>query len=73
MKSLLDTKTKFFFFGGKGGVGKTVVSAAVALYYAERGERTLLASFNPVHSLSSLFGQNLSGGAVRPVAGVDNL
>ncbi|MDT7868695.1 MAG: ArsA family ATPase [Thermoproteus sp.] len=73
MKSLLDTKTRFFFFGGKGGVGKTVVSAAVALYYAERGERTLLASFNPVHSLSSLFGQNLSGGAVRPVAGVDNL
>ncbi len=73
MKALLDTKTKFFFFGGKGGVGKTVVSAATALYFAERGEKTLLASFNPVHSLSSLFGQDLSGGAVKRVSGVDNL
>ncbi|MFB6490557.1 MAG: ArsA family ATPase [Thermoproteus sp. AZ2] len=73
MRALLETNTKFFFFGGKGGVGKTVISAAVALYYAQRGEKTLLASFNPVHSLSSLFGQDLSGGAIKPVSGVDNL
>lgn len=73
MKALLDTKTKFLFFGGKGGVGKTVVSAATALYFAEKGEKTLLASFNPVHSLSSLFGQDLSGGVIKRVSGVDNL
>lgn len=73
MRQLLDSGVKYLFFGGKGGVGKTVVAAATAMYYAKRGERTLLASFNPVHSLSSLFGQALGGGAVKAVAGVDNL
>lgn len=73
MRALLNSNTKFFFFGGKGGVGKTVVSAAVALYFADRGEKTLLASFNPVHSLSSLFQQDLSGGDIKKVAGIENL
>ncbi len=74
MKTFLSQKVKYIFFGGKGGVGKTVTAAGVALYLAENiGEKTLLASFNPVHSLSSLFQQNLSGGVVREVAGVRNL
>ncbi|MEZ0319682.1 MAG: ArsA family ATPase [Pyrobaculum sp.] len=74
MKALLSQKIKHLFFGGKGGVGKTVVAAATALYLAEEaGERTLLASFNPVHSLSSVFQQNLSGGVVKQVQGVRNL
>ncbi|AET33937.1 ArsA family ATPase [Pyrobaculum ferrireducens] len=74
MKQLLGQRIKFLFFGGKGGVGKTVVAAATALYLAEvAGEKTLLASFNPVHSLSSVFGQDLSGGVVKEVAGARNL
>jgi len=52
---------KYIYFGGKGGVGKTVVAAAVALWIAEQGKKTLLASTNPVHSLSNLFKQDVFG------------
>ena len=63
---------RYIYFGGKGGVGKTVVAAAVALWMAEQGKKTLLASTNPVHSLSNLFKQDVFG---RPVAipGTQNL
>ena len=63
---------KFIFFGGKGGVGKTVFAAATAMWHAKQGRRAMLASTNPVHSLSSLLGQNVLG-AHTPVAGVPNL
>jgi len=63
---------KYVFFGGKGGVGKTVMAGASALWFAQQGRRTLLASTNPVHSLSSLLKQNVFG-RVSPVAGVANL
>ncbi len=52
---------KFLFFGGKGGVGKTVMAGATALWLAQQGHRTLLASTNPVHSLSSLLGREVFG------------
>jgi arsenite-transporting ATPase len=52
---------KYTFFGGKGGVGKTVLAGAMALWYAQQGKRTLLASTNPVHSLSSLLDQDVFG------------
>ncbi len=64
---------RFIFTGGKGGVGKTIAAAGIAIQFAGQGKRTLLASLNPVHSLSSVFGQPLSGGAVLPVKGVSNL
>jgi len=63
---------KFIFFGGKGGVGKTVFAAATALWHAQQGRRTMLASTNPVHSLSSLLGQDVLG-KHTPVEGVPNL
>ena len=52
---------KYIFFGGKGGVGKTVFAGATALWFARQGRRTILASTNPVHSLSSLLGQDVLG------------
>ncbi|MEW5723809.1 MAG: TRC40/GET3/ArsA family transport-energizing ATPase [Thermodesulfobacteriota bacterium] len=55
------SKLKYIFFGGKGGVGKTVMAGTAALWAAKRGRRTLLASTNPVHSLSNLFEQNVFG------------
>jgi arsenite-transporting ATPase len=64
---------KFVFVGGKGGVGKTVIAAALALDASQHGERVLLASLNPVHSLSSLFDQDFSGGTVKPVKGAQGL
>lgn len=63
---------KYVFFGGKGGVGKTVMAGTAALWLARQGKRTLLASTNPVHSLTSLLDQDVFG-AETPVAGVENL
>jgi len=63
---------KYVFFGGKGGVGKTVMAGAAALWFAEQGKKTLLASTNPVHSLSSMLGQDVFG-RHSPVQGTTNL
>jgi arsenite-transporting ATPase len=54
-------KLKYIFFGGKGGVGKTVMAGAAALWAAKQGKRTLLASTNPVHSLSNLLEKDVFG------------
>ncbi len=66
-----NTDMKYVFFGGKGGVGKTVLAGASALWFAGQGKRTLLASTNPVHSLTSMLDQDVFG---RPtlVKGVDD-
>jgi len=58
-------RLKYTFWGGKGGVGKTVMAGAAALWSAKQGKKTLLASTNPVHSLSNLLGQDVFG---RPAA-----
>jgi len=63
---------KYLFFGGKGGVGKTVFAAAAAIGLARQGRRVLLASTNPVHSLTNLLGQDVLGKHVA-VTGVPNL
>jgi arsenite-transporting ATPase len=63
---------RFVFFGGKGGVGKTAAAGATALWMAGQGRRTMLASTNPVHSLSSLLGQDVFGKST-PVSGAENL
>jgi arsenite-transporting ATPase len=65
-------KLKYTFVGGKGGVGKTVLAGTLALWNAQQGKRTLLASTNPVHSLTSMLDQNVFG-KPTPVTGVDNL
>jgi arsenite-transporting ATPase len=60
-----NPRLKYVFFGGKGGVGKTVLAGTAALWMAGQGKKTLLASTNPVHSLSSMLDQNVFG---KPVA-----
>lgn len=65
-------KLKYIFFGGKGGVGKTVMAGVTAIWSARQGRRTILASTNPVHSLSGLLGQNVFG-QPTPVNGVLDL
>jgi arsenite/tail-anchored protein-transporting ATPase len=63
---------RYTFFGGKGGVGKTVMAGVTALHLASTGKRVLLASTNPVHSLSGLLDQDVFG-THTPVAGAENL
>ena len=63
------SQLKYLFFGGKGGVGKTALAGATALWLAGKGKRTLLASTNPVHSLSGLLEQSVFG---APTAVMEN-
>lgn len=68
------SKLKYMFFGGKGGVGKTAVAGAAAYYLSEGlGKKTLISSTNPVHSLTSLFGQDLWKKGIQQIRGTKNL
>ena len=55
LSDLLERDVQFIFCGGKGGVGKTVVSAAIGLWTAGHGKKTLVFSTDPAHSLSDAF------------------
>ena len=57
---------------GKGGVGKTTVSAATAIATAGRGHRTLVLSTDPAHSLADVFGGPI-GPDPEPIPGVPDL
>ncbi len=57
---------KLVFFGGKGGVGKTTSSAAFALHCANNGEKTLLVSTDPAHSLCDIFEKKI-GSEITPL------
>lgn len=48
-------KTRFVFFGGKGGVGKSSISAATAVWLADQGFKILLVSTDLQRSLSDIF------------------
>jgi arsenite-transporting ATPase len=46
---------RFVFVGGKGGVGKTTIAAALSIAVADRGRRCLLVSTDPAHSVGDVF------------------
>uniref|UniRef100_B8DIN3 arsenite-transporting ATPase n=1 Tax=Nitratidesulfovibrio vulgaris (strain DSM 19637 / Miyazaki F) TaxID=883 RepID=B8DIN3_NITV9 len=64
--------TKYLFFTGKGGVGKTSVACAVAVTLADQGKRILLISTDPASNLQDVFDTELDGHGV-PIQGVDGL
>ncbi len=51
--------TRLRFLGGKGGVGKTTIAAAMALHESRRGARTLVVSTDPAHSLGDVLAADL--------------
>jgi arsenite-transporting ATPase len=57
---LLSKPTRYMFFTGKGGVGKTSLSCAVALALAETGRSVLLVSTDPASNLDEMLGTPLS-------------
>ena len=61
----LAAPTRFLFFTGKGGVGKTSLAAAAAIALADAGRRVLLVSTDPASNLDEMLGAPLSN---QPVA-----
>ena len=62
---------RYFLLGGKGGVGKTSLAAALAVKFANRGHPTLVVSTDPAHSLSDSLAVDVSGGQPVAVEGTD--
>ncbi|HPX70284.1 MAG TPA: ArsA family ATPase [Bacillota bacterium] len=57
--------SRILFFGGKGGVGKTSCSGAFAYARASEGNKVLLVSTDPAHSVSDLFERKIGGDIVE--------
>lgn len=53
--------TKYLFFTGKGGVGKTSIACATAVGLADSGKNILLISTDPASNLQDVFNQSLNG------------
>ena len=64
--------TKYLFFTGKGGVGKTSVACATAVSLADKGKNILLISTDPASNLQDVFAQELNGQGT-PIADVPGL
>ncbi|WP_043528633.1 ArsA family ATPase [Litchfieldella xinjiangensis] len=69
MSSVLERR--LLWVGGKGGVGKTTIAAALAVLAARDGRRVLLISTDPAHSLGDVFDQSLGDRARRLLPGLD--
>lgn len=64
--------TKYLFFTGKGGVGKTSTACASAISLADMGNEVLLISTDPASNLQDVFDADLDNKGVR-IEGVDGL
>lgn len=69
MKELLEHR--LLWVGGKGGVGKTTVAAALAVLAARRGKRVLVVSTDPAHSLGDVFDRELGDTPRRLLPNLD--
>lgn len=63
----LTRQPRVLFVGGKGGVGKTSTSSALALAHAKLGDRVLLVSTDPAHNLGHVWGAELGDDPTRLV------
>jgi arsenite/tail-anchored protein-transporting ATPase len=65
-------RTKFYFFSGKGGVGKTTMACSTAVHFAESGKNTLIVTTDPASNLADTFEQPI-GGCVVQIRNIPNL
>ncbi|MGA7216226.1 MAG: arsenical pump-driving ATPase [Terrimicrobiaceae bacterium] len=68
----VSAPTRYLFFTGKGGVGKTSLACATAVRFADDGKRVLLVSTDPASNLDQVLGVSLSG-KPTPVPGAPGL
>ena len=68
LSEILNKDLQFVIFGGKGGVGKTTISASSALSIAKHnsGKKVLVFSTDPAHSLADSFATPI-GDTVTPI------
>ncbi|WP_460293063.1 arsenical pump-driving ATPase [Clostridium tertium] len=64
--------TKYLFYTGKGGVGKTSTACATAVSLADSGKKVILISTDPASNLQDVFNMELTNKAV-PINEVPNL
>lgn len=67
-----NLKSRYLFFTGKGGVGKTSLACATALSLAQSGKKTLIVSTDPASNLDEVFGVRL-GSEPTPIPGIEGL
>ncbi|MEX2382605.1 MAG: arsenical pump-driving ATPase [Opitutales bacterium] len=72
LRDLLETRTRYFFFTGKGGVGKTSLASGTAVALAKQGKKVLLVSTDPASNLDEVLGLDLAR-EPRPVPGANGL
>ncbi|MEX2470619.1 MAG: arsenical pump-driving ATPase [Gemmatimonadota bacterium] len=72
MTTPFPNPTRFLFFTGKGGVGKTSTASATGLELARGGKRVLIVSTDPASNLDTVLGTEL-GMTPTPIAGVEGL
>ncbi|GAB60234.1 ArsA family ATPase [Rheinheimera nanhaiensis] len=70
---MLLTDKRVLLIGGKGGVGKTTTSSALAVLAAERGKKVLLVSTDPAHSLADAFDRDIGDNITRLAPNLDGL
>ena len=68
----IEASTRYLFFTGKGGVGKTSNASATAVALADAGRRVLLVSTDPASNLDQVFGVPI-GSQPTPVPEVARL
>lgn len=72
LQEFLSGHSRFLFFTGKGGVGKTSLACAAAIFLADKGKKVLLVSTDPASNLDEVLGEKING-AATPISEVQGL
>lgn len=72
-EGFVDHATRFLFFTGKGGVGKTSLACATAVRLADEGKRVLLVSTDPASNLAQVLETDVGDQEPTAIQGVTNL